>query len=154
MRTPQRNNQKFLVQLRKSHAAFTARSGDFATYPVDLAVYGERIAAFDSAVADATRYETETVAAVQQAQDEYRATVAAAREKLRIARSAAEAEEQRVRAAAVSTRDAAETLFVTYQNIAEAVYLGRRQPQVLDEFDTPTERRKSAKPALPTQAAM
>lgn len=154
MRTAQKNNQKFLAQLRRSHAAFVARSADFAQYPVDLADYGSRIAAFESAAAAELRYQTETLVALRSAQAEYDATMASARARLLAAKDAAESERLAVASATRSTRDAAVSAFHMYQNIAEAVYLGRAQPEVLDEFDTPSDRRKSVKPTLPTQAAM
>lgn len=138
MKNPARNNQEFLAQLHKSHAAFTARAADFAGYPVDLAAYDNAIDAFEAAVTAETRYETETLATYRTAREEYQTTMAAARAKLDAVKAAADAEKETVQLATDMTREAAEKYFQQYQNIAEAVYLGSRRDDVLAEFDVPS----------------
>lgn len=138
MKHPTKNNQTFLTQLRKSHAAFTARVNDFTDFPVDLDVYDRTIDEFETAVTADMRYETETLAAYLAAKETYRAAVAAARATFSSARDATEIERTQTRDAMKMTRSKAEELFLRYQNIAEAVYLGSRRVDVLAEFEMPT----------------
>lgn len=156
MRNPQKNDRTFLAQLRKSHAAFTTRAADFASYPIELDAYDSVIDTFEASVMAETHYETETLTAYQAAIAEYRATVDAARTKLAAVRTAAENERVHVGAEKKNARDAAEKLFHQYQNIAEAVYLGSDRPDVLPEFDTPVATRtvkvKTTTPATNTVA--
>jgi hypothetical protein len=158
MKTPKRNDREFLAQLRKSSAAFSAHQTDFAGYPLDLELYNETIAKFESAIAENERYETETLQKVAAAKKAYEQAVATARANLETEKQNAETEKVSVHASKKSARAEAENLFLKHQGIAESVYLGSDRDLTLTEFEVPSEKRTVRKnnetaPTNPVESA-
>ena len=135
MYVPSKSDARFVAQLRKSLDAFRARQNDFEGYPINVEEYSQVVDEFSSAIADETKFETQTVAEYQDAREECNRVCAEARAKRDAIKAKHDKEKARVRETKKLVREKAENFFHRYQNIAEAVYLGSDRDHTIPEFE-------------------